>query len=84
MSMNYPLKVVNDVIGTIDSYDQKIIEFEKKRKKPSKDKWEYCEVVLLFPVLGVSYRPPFLHMSILMFYEYNIRTYYSICNYIYD
>ena len=33
MSTNYPFKVVNDVIGTIDSYDQKIIEFEKKRKK---------------------------------------------------
>ena len=36
MSMNYPLKVVNYVIGTISSCNQKMIEFEKYNRKTSK------------------------------------------------
>ena len=36
-SMNLPLKVVNDLIGTISSFGKKMIELEGET---SKDKWE--------------------------------------------
>ena len=40
--MNFPLRSVNYVIGTISSFKQNMIEFEKEnRKTPRKNKWEY-------------------------------------------
>ena len=37
--MNFPLKFVNDVIGTISSCGKKMIESENKIKIPSKYIW---------------------------------------------
>ena len=41
-----------------------MIEFGKgNRKTPRKDKWEYYDVVPLFPLLGANHRLLLLHMS---------------------
>ena len=43
-------------------------KFEKENKEiRRKDKWEYCDVILLLLMLGVNHRLPLLHMSIFLF-----------------
>ena len=59
--MHFPIKVVYYVIRTFSLCEQKIIEFEKKNT--AKDKWKYCDVIQLLPLLGVNYCLPLLHMS---------------------
>ena len=62
MPTNLPLKVLNYVMGTISSCEQKIVEFEKENIKTSRnDKWEYCDVTLILLLLGVNHRLPLLH-----------------------
>ena len=41
-----------------------MIEFVKENNKiQSKDKWEYCGFIPLFPLLGVNHHLPIFHMS---------------------
>ena len=62
MSMNYPITVVNYVIGNISLCEQNMTECGKRKKIPTKNKWEYCDIILLLPLLGVNHRQPLLHI----------------------
>ena len=62
-SINFPLKVVNYVMGTISSYEKKMIEFGKESRKTSrKYKLEYCDVITLLLLLGVNRHIPLLYI----------------------
>ena len=60
MSPNFPIKTIKYVISTIISCDQKMI---KLGEKPTKYKWEYCDVILLLTLLGVNNCLPLLYTS---------------------
>ena len=66
MPMDFPIKVMNYAIGTIISWEQKMVEFGKKT--PSKYKWEYCDAIPLLILLGVNNRLPLLHISKIFVY----------------
>ena len=38
-------------------------KYDRIKKKPSKYKWEYCDVISLFSLLEVNHRLTLLHMS---------------------
>ena len=60
MSTHFTPKVVTYVIGSISSCEQNMIQFENI---PNKDKWEYCDVIPLFPLLGSNHILTLLHTS---------------------
>ena len=68
---------MNYVIGIISSCGKKKIKFKNKRKIPKKDKWEYCDFIILIPLLGLYHRQPLLHMSKIFVY---INTTYERIN----
>ena len=39
-----------------------MIELENKNKISSRDKWKYCNIILLLPLLEVNNYQPLLHM----------------------
>ena len=64
MSMNLPLELVNHVIGTIALCNHIIPELEKENRNQSRnDKWEYCDVIPILPLLGVNHGSPIFPMS---------------------
>ena len=50
------MSVVDYAIGNISSCEPDMIEIENRKWKiPCKDKWEYCDVIPLLPLLGVNH-----------------------------
>ena len=47
MSMNFPLKFVNDVIGIIESCGKNMIEFEKNPRKINGENRCYFTIVIV-------------------------------------
>ena len=73
MSTNFPIKSIQYVIGTISSWDRKMIELGGKT--PSKHNSEYCDVILLLPLVGVNNYLTLLHMSKTFVYMNSIENY---------
>ena len=63
MSINFPLKVVNYVIGNFSPCGKKMMEFKNEIIKFQAEINEKIYVIPLLPLLGVNYRKLLLHMS---------------------
>ena len=67
--MNIIFNVVSYEIFIISLCEKKMIEFEIYIYISSKGKWEYCDVILLLPLLGINHCQTLLHMSKCFLYE---------------
>ena len=52
----------------------------KKKKIPSKDKWEYCDIIPLFKLSGVNNRQPLLYITKSFVHSIVQKNYQSIFN----
>ena len=64
LAKNFPIKVIQSVISTVNTCKQKIIEFGIENKKAiNKDKLNYCHSFPILTLLGVNHHLLLLHMS---------------------
>ena len=64
LAINFPLKVIQSIIISVNAHKQKMIETGNKNEKiKNKDKWNDCHHFLIFPLLGANHRLPLLHMD---------------------
>ena len=62
LSKKPPTKVIQYIISTVNTCEQKMIKFGKYQRNNNQDKWNNCHHFLLFPLLGVNHCLHILYM----------------------
>ena len=64
LTINFPIKIIQSTIISVNTYKKKIIEIGNKNEKiKNRDKWNYCHDFPILTLLGDNHRLPLIHMA---------------------